>query len=105
MHGTMKILRIGAPELRSLGPSAIWKLGHTRVPKGHPANSPTLQRWVERRRGPSPEGTAEKNADISPINRPFGTWFRGRREPNAKALGYCHPSLRDNALAGHLETA
>ena len=49
-----------------------------------------------RARGTSPEGTVEPGGILS---RPFGTGPFARLQPNAKALGYYHMSLRDNGLA------
>jgi len=49
-----------------------------------------------RARGTSPEGTAEPGGTLS---RPFGTGPFARLQPNAKALGYYHMSLRDDGLA------
>ena len=31
------------------------------------------------------------------FGRPFGTWVRATSSPNAKALGYCRLSLRDES--------
>ena len=65
-------------------------------PEGIVETSPAFQRWDQRSRGLSPEGTVEVQQgqpslrDFSPIAPP----------PSVETLGYCRSSLRDGRRAG-----
>jgi len=62
-------------------------------PEGTYENSPTLQRWESEPERVRPEGTAEM---VLCISRPFrDCWTLYCLVPNAEALGYSQPSLRD----------
>jgi hypothetical protein len=64
-------------------------------PEGTIENSPAFQRWVEREKIASPEGTAEVQSHTPSFSRPFGTCVPRGIFPALKRRAILKMSLRD----------